>query len=222
MKQLAIVFQKTVRFHPCLKSFSDTLNLSRNPSTFCRLLSSSSSPNSTNSSTASVRSKFSEIPVNPSILKHIEKLGVGRPRKTSRRRKTSRQKSNFLSEEEEINEYRHVRRASSSSPPPPFAANSDNRTDSNASIRRFPVKLLGSVGSSGEEFPRSTQGLPEVVCLEKAKNFLQVIGVEEAHLYPFFLVLCFPALISGDCWSIERRQIYSFERSLVRRKQKPR
>mmetsp|Transcript_23897 Transcript_23897/g.68644 ORF Transcript_23897/g.68644 Transcript_23897/m.68644 type:complete len:514 (-) Transcript_23897:948-2489(-) len=56
--------------------------------------------------------------------------------------------------------------ASSSSwlPPLPFAAptKANERTTDGHTVKRLPVKLLGSAGSVEDEFPRSTKGLTEV------------------------------------------------------------
>lgn len=53
-------------------------------------------------------------------------------------------------------------------PPPPFSTSSHTKEESEGasegiSIRKLPVKVLGSVGSTEEEMPRSSKGLPEVV-----------------------------------------------------------
>jgi hypothetical protein len=131
--------------------------------TTCRLISSSTSTPSSDAN--SVKSKFKETPVNPSILQYIERIGIGIPPKKKRR--ASRPGSHVLSQQEEQEQFQRIRRLPSTSPPPPFAARSDEKTDSGKRIERFPVKLLGSVGSSDEEFPRATSGLPEVVSLER-------------------------------------------------------
>jgi GTP-binding protein len=67
-----------------------------------------------------------------------------------------------LSHQEEQEQFQRIRRLPSKSPPPPFSGMSDEKTDSGKRIERFPVKLLGSVGSSDDDFPRATPGLPEV------------------------------------------------------------
>ena len=132
-------------------------------STTCRLISSSTSTSS--SDAKSVQSKFKETPVNPSILQYIERIGIGVPPK--KRRKASRPGSHVLSQQEEQEQFQRIRRLPSTSPPPPFSGMSDEKSDSGKRIERFPVKLLGSVGSSDDEFPRATPGLPEVVRLER-------------------------------------------------------
>jgi hypothetical protein len=56
------------------------------------------------------------------------------------------------------------------SPPPPFGAppqgaavSTEEHGEKHSTIQRLPVKIIGSVGSHDEEFPRGTKGLPEVV-----------------------------------------------------------
>jgi hypothetical protein len=130
----------------------------------CRVL--SSSPQSAEpSEPGSGRSQFKENPVNPSILKYIQNIGVGKPKRQTRRRRRP-QKSLVLSHQEEQEQFQRIRRLPSTSPPPPFAPHKnskDDKTESGRIIKRYPVKLIGSVGSSDEEFPRATPGLPEVV-----------------------------------------------------------
>lgn len=111
----------------------------------------------------SVRSKFKETPVNPSILKYIESIGVGIPKrnKAGRRKRSQTRPSKFLSPIEEKKELRHIRRLPSKVPPPPFVSE-NTTTTSDKEIKRLPVKLIGSVGSNNDEFPRGSTGLPEV------------------------------------------------------------
>mmetsp|Transcript_6060 Transcript_6060/g.8645 ORF Transcript_6060/g.8645 Transcript_6060/m.8645 type:complete len:499 (+) Transcript_6060:145-1641(+) len=58
-------------------------------------------------------------------------------------------------------------------PPPPFSTSSHTKEESESasegiSIRKLPVKVLGSVGSTGEEMPRSSKGLPEVAIVGRS------------------------------------------------------
>jgi GTP-binding protein len=124
----------------------------------------SSSPAAT-STPKSARSKFKEIPVNASILKHVQNVGVGIPKRYDRKRRIGvrrRQKeSAVLDHAEEVERFGRVRRVPTTAPPPPFAAPSDSKGPTN--IVRYPVKLIGSVGLNGDdEFPRPSKGLPEV------------------------------------------------------------
>lgn len=113
---------------------------------------------------SSVRAKFKEVPINSSVLEYIQRLRIGRPKKSQkRRRKKSQPRSDVLSLQEEKERFRSSKRFPSTSPPPPFPSTLDDKTDSRKTIKRYPVKLLGSIGSSDEEFPKETPGLPEVV-----------------------------------------------------------
>eukprot|EP00429_Kryptoperidinium_foliaceum_P012577 CAMPEP_0176030522 /NCGR_PEP_ID=MMETSP0120_2-20121206/15017_1 /TAXON_ID=160619 /ORGANISM="Kryptoperidinium foliaceum, Strain CCMP 1326" /LENGTH=324 /DNA_ID=CAMNT_0017363767 /DNA_START=70 /DNA_END=1048 /DNA_ORIENTATION=+ len=106
----------------------------------------------------SVRSAFKESPVNPSLLRYIDRIGVGKPRRKRRRKSISA----FLSASEEQERFgggQH--RSRSTVPPPPFP--SPNREEHNAVKRkRLPVKLLKSVGDSETLFPKPSPNLPEV------------------------------------------------------------
>ena len=130
-------------------------------------------------SSQSARSQFKEVPVNPSILKYIQDIGVGKPKRAQRRRiRRSRNTtakadyshstpSKFLSsaEEEDLLPSRNRRRPNIVPPPPFPAPHINNKNGSNQTLQRLPVKLLGSVGSITEPFPRASPNLPEVVRL---------------------------------------------------------
>eukprot|EP00526_Cylindrotheca_closterium_P000468 CAMPEP_0113632012 /NCGR_PEP_ID=MMETSP0017_2-20120614/16637_1 /TAXON_ID=2856 /ORGANISM="Cylindrotheca closterium" /LENGTH=548 /DNA_ID=CAMNT_0000542547 /DNA_START=84 /DNA_END=1727 /DNA_ORIENTATION=- /assembly_acc=CAM_ASM_000147 len=86
------------------------------------------------SSSSSNRSKFKEIPVNPSILSYIESIGIGIPKRNPVKRRLNRLrkknnydrnndrgKGNFLTREEEAESLPSIRRMPSRIPPPPFA-----------------------------------------------------------------------------------------------------
>lgn len=78
------------------------------------------------------RSKFKEIPVNPSILSYIESIGIGIQKRNPAKRRLNRLRKNkggrdrqnkgkFLTREEEIESLPNIRRMPSRIPPPPFA-----------------------------------------------------------------------------------------------------
>ena len=60
--------------------------------------------------------------------------------------------------------------------PPPFSRQTTRNTEAAANdvteagqrIKRFPVKVLGSVGSVAEKMPRSSKGLPEVAIVGRS------------------------------------------------------
>lgn len=117
-----------------------------------------------NQQSQSARSQFKQIPVNPSVLKYIEKIGVGKPSRTRRRRRPNSDSKRFLSFIEENEELDGNRRPQSKIPPPPFASSgSDYRTESGQAIKQFPVKLLSSIASLATPFPKSSPNLPEIV-----------------------------------------------------------
>lgn len=135
---------------------------------YCRYVSSSveQMPHDTS------RSKFKDAPVDSSIFKYIQSIGVGIPKRkiTNRRNKKRRNntsKSQFLSRKEEQEELRPIRRLASKTPPPPFVPaqsrkNDNHKTEEDNGIRRLPVKLIGSAATQ-DEFPRGSKGLAEVV-----------------------------------------------------------
>ncbi len=66
-----------------------------------------------------------------------------------------------------------VDRTESFMPPPPFSSqnlrqSADDVTETGQIIKRLPVKILGTVGSSADEMPRSSKGLPEVAIVGRS------------------------------------------------------
>ncbi len=124
--------------------------------TWIRFLSSTESDE-----TQSARSAFQQTPVNPSILKYVQRVGVG---KAERKKRRNKGKSRFLTESEEKDQFGRVRKHLSTTTPPPFPS-SDRRenTSLGKKVRRTPVKLLKSVGSLDSEFPKASLTMPEVV-----------------------------------------------------------
>ena len=124
----------------------------------------SATPTTTNESKehlpSSARSTFKNIPVNPSILKYIQRVGVGIPQRMTRRQKI---KSRFISEQEEKDQLTRTRKVRTSIPPPPFPSSDPKEQQQKSTIRRFPVKLLKSVGDLETEFPKASATMPEVV-----------------------------------------------------------
>lgn len=111
------------------------------------------------------RDQFKQIPVNSSILNYIQAVGVGKSGRRKRRKKRPASDSNLLSvsEERELLE-RNRRPLVPTPPPPPFPIpTSLQKAGDSTSVQRLPVKLLGSVGSVDEEFPKVTPNLSEVV-----------------------------------------------------------
>jgi GTP-binding protein len=141
-------------------------------------------PHSTVAEEQSKRAAFKTTPVDPKLLSHIERIGVGIPKRTPRRRvnKKRRKDSLVLDGKEELeffrqrarNEQRERRRpkeaakspdAPSWLPPPPFCATTQTDDDETISVgqkvKRHPIKVIGSVGTPNEAFP-TNKGLPEV------------------------------------------------------------
>lgn len=115
------------------------------------------------------RSLFKETPVNPSILKYIQSVGVGKAKRTKRRKKLRRTTNTehsrlVLSPNEEHEQLHRIRRLPSTIAPPPFPSSNHRyeKTASGKTIRRLPVKLLKSVGSVDQEFPKPSPQRPEV------------------------------------------------------------
>jgi hypothetical protein len=152
-------------------------------------------PNSNNNQKLSNRALFKAIPVNPSILEYIKSVGVGirSQNKKKKKKRTLKQRnadSGILNEADE-NEYfiekngtRRTRKPSKMieeregivrsgvTPPPPFSsqlpAGAKDVNDTGHQIKRLPVKVLGSVGSSDEEMPKSSRGLAEVAIVGRS------------------------------------------------------
>jgi GTP-binding protein len=158
------------------------------PQQACHLFSSTTSEPDTHHQHPSNRSLFRAIPVHPSLLNHIETLGLGkdsvrREMKKKRGRKTPPADGIEVLDQDEERRYfqsrptrpgmaeRKTMRQSkgplSSSlwmPPPPFAStwNREERIKSGHLVKRRPVKIVGSVGAMNVEFPWPSKGLPEV------------------------------------------------------------
>ena len=146
---------------------------------FATTTSSSATTKSLSESPRSGRSSFKSIPVQKSLLNYIEQVGVGRKPKLQNRAKKRRSRAGFREAYDAEDQFFRIQNLSQQSrrrrgveprpsPPPPFGGYS---TDSNAKedsqypkrrIRRFPVKVIGRVGSDESEFPRPSKGLPEV------------------------------------------------------------
>ena len=110
----------------------------------------------------SARGQFRNTETNPSVLKYIERIGVGKPNRTKRRR-GSKHSTRHLSLSEEEERLGRGRRSQTTTPPPPFAPSNRNvTTGSGQSIRQLPVKLLARVGCANS-FPKPSPNLPEVV-----------------------------------------------------------
>mmetsp|Transcript_3305 Transcript_3305/g.6183 ORF Transcript_3305/g.6183 Transcript_3305/m.6183 type:complete len:471 (+) Transcript_3305:103-1515(+) len=150
--------------------------------------------NSNSNQKPSNRALFKAIPVNSSILEYIKSVGVG-IRSQKKKKRPSRQKnaeSGILDEANE-NEYfigktgnRRIRNPSKRpilgesegivrsgvTPPPPFSSqlpsNVKDVNENGHQIKRLPVKVLGSVGSSEEEMPKSSKGLAEVAIVGRS------------------------------------------------------
>ena len=116
----------------------------------------------------SARSRFRNTDTNPSVLKYIERIGVGKPTRTKRRRGSKNNNTRHLSLSEEEEKLGRGRRCQTV-PPPPFApSNRSAATGSGQSVRQLPVKLLARVGCANS-FPKPSPNLPEVVgvcCLD--------------------------------------------------------
>lgn len=141
-------------------------------------------PQSTVADQQSKRAAFKTTPVDSKLLSYIERIGVGIPKRTPRRRVTKKRRKDtlVLDGKEELEFFRQrsrnaqkernrPRRPNKSSgapswlPPPPFCATT--LTDDDETIRvgqkvkRHPTKVIGSVGSINESLP-TNKGLPEV------------------------------------------------------------
>ena len=159
------------------RSFLNQLPASCRPSTIApttcvsRLLAhyqfSTSTTNSVDD-TPSGRALFKKTPVHPSILRYIQNVGVGKGKRIERKksRRTSGQ-FRFMDPNEERKELGRTRRAKTSSTPPiPFPSHSSSPGETTASgkvIQRSPVKLLRTVGTMKQKFPKAFAHLPEVV-----------------------------------------------------------
>lgn len=134
----------------------------------------STAANDTRVAVKSNRAVFKETNVSPTILSYIKRIGVGIPDKTRR----SKRKKGGNPEDELLDQSRYGRKRGSSKeekdrgttsfswvPPPPFAS-SPRRHDSSSGasyrVRRRPVRVIGSVGSLDERFPRNADGIPEI------------------------------------------------------------
>lgn len=106
----------------------------------------------------SARSAFKLTPVHPSVLKYVQRVGVGKPE----RKRRSKTKSQFLTQSEEKDQLGRSRKPLPTNPPPPFPS-SNVSSSSEKKIRRSPVKLLKRVGSLADEFPKPSPTMPEVV-----------------------------------------------------------
>lgn len=161
----------------------------RNTTSNTRSSSDASDRQTTEKTPTSARREFKSLPVNHSILRYIQNVGVGIPSKSSRRHKKKRKTTTLpggvgsrgkgnndmfvMSSEEERERLVRTRRTTTEIPPPPFAIptgvstsqrqGKEDRPQAQQSTRHIPVKLIGRVGTSDEEFPRETKGMPEIV-----------------------------------------------------------
>lgn len=151
----------------------------------------------TDAHTVSNKDIFKSIPVNPSILRHIQSLGVGIKSKTTKKKKQSLNRkssstSDLLSLDEEMDFFLNKTNAFSSrsrrpskmnmkeasspgslfTPPPPFSASVpigiNDQTASGKRIKRHRIKVLGKASSVEDEMPRPSKGLPEVAIIGRS------------------------------------------------------
>jgi hypothetical protein len=148
------------------------------------------------------RSLFKETEVNPSILKYVQSVGVGKANRKKRRKfKKNTEQSRFLSRSEEMDQLSRIRRLPSTVTPPPFPNNTrrNEKTSSGKTIRRRPVKLLGSVGSVDEEFPKPTALLPEVVRISIGQQIQSKCGAPSgSHSYSVAKSYLYYRRLQGD------------------------
>jgi hypothetical protein len=131
----------------------------------------------------SAREEFRSLPVYKSILDQIENIGVGlRPMqiksqymnsiRSMRRKLRDGGQLNERDEKTVLNKkYIYPDGELSSHPSTlltpmlPFGNMIPHSgIDNHVQVKKLPVKVLGSAGSSRDELPRSTKGLPEIVC----------------------------------------------------------
>jgi len=148
------------------------------------------------SNARSARSHFKSLPVDSSILKYIENVGVGKISR-KRRRRQRQPKSEFLTENQEREQFGHIRRQPSKNPPAPFGQTTEGGT------QRLPVKVLGSAGSVEDAIPKATHGLPEVVRTRwsNRKDWLFRLDLMVTLLYTSL----------GNCRAVECWKIYFIE-----------
>jgi len=164
--------------------------------TACNTVFFSTRKHDTDTQSVSNKDIFKSIPVNPSILRHIQSLGVGIKSKTKKKKSSLSHKSStardLMSLDEEIDYFLNQTNAHSSrgrrprgmkhnetpisrnmyTPPPPFSASVpigiDDQTASGQKIKRHRVKILGKASSLEDEMPRPSKGLPEVAIIGRS------------------------------------------------------
>jgi GTP-binding protein len=115
----------------------------------------------------SATKKFKSLPVENSILRYIQSIGVGIPKRKSRGRRTTERGSDVLTPSQEQAFFDRSRRQRQFSvakpgvitiaqvlPPVPFRVPDD--------IKRKPVKVVARVGSLEDKFPSNDVGIPEI------------------------------------------------------------
>lgn len=117
----------------------------------------------------SATKEFRSLPIHPSILRYIQSVGVGIPKRKTQSQRIKERRSAVMNATQEkafFDQNRRQKRLSTVSkpgaatiikeiPPSPFGAPPD--------IRRNPVKIVARVGSLEDDiFPSNSHGIPEV------------------------------------------------------------
>lgn len=115
----------------------------------------------------SATKEFKSLPVENSILRYIQSIGVGIPKRKSRGRRATERRSDVLTPSQEQAFFDRARRQRQSSvakpgaikisqalPPVPFRVADD--------MKRKPVKVVARVGSLEDKFPSNDIGIPEI------------------------------------------------------------
>jgi GTP-binding protein len=112
---------------------------------------------------SSKRQEFRSLPVHSALLRHIEALGVGIPKRNKQR--LQRQSTEFMDERQEEDFFGRRRRQSpsaSENPPPPFGSREKEQTNQSGwTIRPYPVKVIARAATESE-FPVNRDHIPEV------------------------------------------------------------